>query len=437
MRLWAAALCASAWLIAGGASAATIGDYGSNDSLFRFDITIGTNQAVVGVDDLDQAEDVLSPAYLAAHYPFYSDAQPTRGVFDFRGVELVGRYQSAPGFAAFIVQLPSITQSQATELCDPAASVSFGVCTFVYQGLNRTQAYNAFTDDLDDLDPNSPLVRALFASMSRNSPIDPLAGNPDSLQGSIIRDALDLATDTDSAVELGSTETEPWMIGASYSHISSGRFDGDRFDVRAQRSFRFVEGSRAALKVDLPLHYASVKGASQYNGVLSVGYEVPIRQNWSVEPRVAYGLTYSGDLFSAGEIASGSVTSRYRFDGLGRGYVVMANMAGYTSTVRTGALSDSIDPKIHNWVFRNGAAYEMPLKTQLMGRSSSLRVSYTYTNFTGDKLYLNDFHEVSASIGVRAREGEAKIGAELARFALLGTFGDDYHAVTAQVGFRF
>ena len=112
-------------------------------------------------------------------------------------------------------------------------------------------------------------------------------------------------------------------------------------------------------------------------------------------------------------------------------------MVGYSTTLPTDVTGYDVDPGVKNVVFRNGLAYELPLKAQVLGRGASVRASYTFTAFTGDKLYADTFHEGTLSFGVRAREGEARNGYDLYRININGVKAKGYSSISAGLGFRF
>jgi hypothetical protein len=410
-------------------------NYGNLKNLYRLQINVaGAPQTPFGFDDLNNVETSLEDAALRARYATYTGTQALVANFDFRGLDVVGRY--ATGVNDFILEVPGAD----TSLCENAALglPAGSPCTFRYAGGTRAQNYFDFEDDIDNLD-NDLLTKLLFRNLARRSPIDPLAGNPNSIQGSLVRQGLDLAS-ADSALDNAGAETgEPWLVGLSYSRVAGGRFDGDYWNARVQRSFRLVEGSRGQLKLSIPLSVTIYNGALSAQGTIGAGYEFEISPGkWSLEPRIGYGLVASPDLLSAGQMVSASLTSRYRIDGIGRGYFLVGNMVGYTTTLPTaGLLGADIDPGLKNTILRNGLAYEMPLKLQMGGRAQSLRASYTFTSLQGDDLFLEQFHEVAVSFGVRSRGGDVRNTFELFRAGLTGTFGSNYHSITAMIGARF
>lgn len=356
------------------------------------------------------------------------------GVFDIRGATAIGTY--AQDSTALTIVF--VTPDGAVITGNDGAP-----CSFTFTGATRQDAFDQFdflTDpDVDSNDPQSEAIfDCLYTSFARFSPLDPLAGNPISLQSTLLRNAMDLSSG-DSLIEQGEDAPgDPWIVGFTYSGGSAGRFDHERFDGRVQRSFRIFEGNRAQLKFDLPVQYSRLAGADNYSAQLGVGLEFPvIASRWSLEPRVSYGAVYSEDFGSVGHILQGSLTSRVVFDGVGRGRFVLGNMVAYSSTLSAPGLTISLNPDIKNVSFRNGVAYELPLKGSIGGRNSSLRASYTNTQLTGDALRNENFHEFTLSFGLRGREESPRATRDLIRLNANAILARGFESFSVGVGFRF
>lgn len=430
------AVCVSQ--VASAQAVPNIGNYRALDGNFRIGVQV-TNQlngfsqsAAFQQNTIDDITDYLDPSTIAGVVGF-QNAQfgAIQEVFDLRGATALAGFQQNSSTLNLTFVSPS---GQVVTQDDGSA------CTFTFQGATRQQAFNTFDALVDDeTTPTSQAVLGcLGRSFTRFAPADPLAGNPSSLMATLTRSALDL-TNGDSLIEEGTnTAGDPWIVGATYSTGAAGRFDIDRVDARIQRSFRIFEGNRAQLKFDLPFNYTRVNGAKAYSAQFGVGLEVPlIAERWSLEPRIAYGAVYSEDAGSVGHILQGSVTSRYVIQGLGRGRLVIGNMIGYSQTLNPPGTEANLNPDLKNLAFRNGLAYEMPLKGLVGGRASSIRASYGFTAYAGDDLRNDTFHEASISFGLRGREESIRATRDLIRFNLNTVQAKGYHTYSAGVGFRF
>ncbi|MBA4354373.1 MAG: hypothetical protein C0409_06735 [Novosphingobium sp.] len=441
---------ASTFGLVGQASAQSVPNYGNYEGLEgNFRIGIRITDPVFGLPPVERSfeqgtiEDIetyLDPREIAAYFTqptvgaIYAQVGQVSGVFDIQGAPVLAGY-AANGRTLSLNFVNPRTGATVTD-------ASGHICSFAFTGATRQAAYDQFAAAVDD--DSSPTSQQMFQCLSRAraefSPVDPLVGNPLSLQGSMVRSALDLA-EGDSLVEMdpaagANSSGDPWIIGATFAGGSAGRFDITRVDARIAKGWRVFEGNRARLKLDLPFSFTRIKGATAYNGQIGLALEVPVKTNWSLEPRVSYGLVYSGDQGSVGHMVQGSIASRYVIRGLGRGQLVIGNMVGYSSTLKTPG-DINLNPDIKNWVFRNGAAYELPLKMRIMDRSTSMRASYTFTKFAGDKLFNNNFHEGTISFGLRGREDTPKQFRDVMRLIFSTVQAKNFSTYTAGLGFRF
>ncbi|HZK98746.1 MAG TPA: hypothetical protein VFC47_02510 [Caulobacteraceae bacterium] len=280
----------------------------------------------------------------------------------------------------------------------------------------------------------------------------PTYGAPNSVQFQIQRGNLDLA-DVDVEGDARFTaQGDSDTIGAAFTYFDDSGADGERYDAHYEKAWRPFAGSRDRALLDVPVNLVVLPSSTTTSqsgtfttptgyagtGSVNAGLEIPVAPNWSLTPRVAYGLADSNAAIGANsEILSGSVTSRYRFAQVGRGDLVLGDMVGYTTTVNSGIVSQPFYAAEHNWVLRNGVAYQWPLEQRLFGRQSSVRLSYVNTEVLGDQVAYRDYHEFAVSVGVRTREAELKNKFELLRFGLMWTNSGSYNAATVTAGYRF
>lgn len=283
------------------------------------------------------------------------------------------------------------------------------------------------------------------------TPLQLTCGSPVSANFQSIADALDLDFDFDAD---GDADT----IGGAATVWGVAGEDGQRFDLKYGRGMRLSESSRARLVLTLPVRYLRVNdsdggiggvhgGLSALSVGMGVGVQLPAAANWWLTPRVSYTATAaSRQLGGDNEILAATVSSNYRFAGLGRGELTMANLVGYTQAIRTGLTAqDRADYfKQRNWWFRNGLAYQLPLGGRMFGRQTSLRTSYVFTLGAKDTMAFEQVHEAAISFGFRMRETEQRTGSDLLRVGLLYTHAKneyaanaDYDALTLTMGYRF
>lgn len=412
----------------GGASAQLLplSDYGDSRGIYRFGINIqGQGGTVSDRFDLKSGDIIPFDIFtIQDRYPQYTDTSLVQTVLDYRGVEVFVTYLA--GDQSFRLRVPTFDANGATY-------------ALVYTGADREESSDAAISDVFDPETatGEDFQRRLYRAWVRVSPVDPLAGNPGSVQGVLARASLDLSSG-DSAIETSGERNNSFMLGAQYRRVSSGRFDVDQLDVSSQRGFRVFEGRRVMLKLvgagNLQVAKGGIAGASQ----TGLGLEVPlIEGRWSIEPRIAYGLS-ADDKGTFGNAVNATVASRVVLGRAGRARIVLGNMVGRFETLGTRwILRYDANPGVKNTVFRNGIAAELPLNRRAGKRASSLRASYVHTLFTGTKVYANQYHEVALSWGIRGREESQRNLRDTLRLFATGTKAGGYKAVTVGIGARF
>lgn len=330
-------------------------------------------------------------------------------------------------------------------------------------GVNFTTTGALDTDDaagqIDDFIEANVTDADLFSALQRvliaNTPNNPVAGNPTSLQGTLVRTGLDLSETSllldediegEAAAAAGASasgrgvDTAGWMVGGRVGTVSVGTQDAVFVDVVAERGWRVGEGSRSRLKVSVPFSYADYDDSDgQSTASVRVGYETPLREGrWVLEPSLALGYAFDSGQFAAGALWAAGLSSRYKIAPVGRGHIVIGNAVTYTNTIEIEDGEDNVrTPILANTIFRNGAAYQYPIGERIFGRLGTLRGSYSYTFVEGDEVFLDEYHDVSLSYGIGSREATVRQISEIARIGFTGTFGEDYEAFSLNLGFRF
>lgn len=294
---------------------------------------------------------------------------------------------------------------------------------------------------------------AALSGAASASPYYPSVGSPNSLHHTAVTTALnlnDLDFDPVPGPDGGfEEEGDADVIGGAITYWDSDAQQGQRYELRYQKQFRPFEGSRARVLIDTPINILHAnKIGTAVMGTVSAGIELPVKPNWLITPRLAYGITDAGANFftNSTELLTASITSRYKIAQVGRGDLTIGNMVAYSTTTDAGlGKKPVLYIKEEVWTFRTGAAYQLPLKARMFGgRQGSLRASYVWTKIGGDQQAYENVHEFGVSLGVRTREAEQKNRFEQLRIGLLYTHGTssvshrfDIDAVTLTLGYRF
>jgi hypothetical protein len=266
------------------------------------------------------------------------------------------------------------------------------------------------TDLFDYLKANgTDILSRIQQQLTQVSPISPVAGNPSSLQSRMVADDFDRGF-TAFASNIKSMDGETSNnnligVGLSAQSMDTGRVKTDSYTIPLSYTVRTDLDPRKQWTFYAPITQSDTAGAKAYGVNLGAAYRMPINDEWTLMPGIGYGITGSVDLGSAAAMMSASLTSQYtlKMDGYD---LAFGNMLGYTQSSALNIGDYSVDPKISNTVFRNGVLLSLP--TRVFGPKQALEFSYILTNYTGSKLYSNQYQEVGVTIGTNKGANTAR-----------------------------
>lgn len=246
------------------------------------------------------------------------------------------------------------------------------------------------------------ILNRMQQMLAKVSPVDPIAGNPASMQSRAVADDFDRnysgsASNIKVAADTGGGVTSNLIgSGLSFSNYSQGGFTTQVVTLPLTYTFRSDLDPRRQLSFYAPITVTSTSGSKTVGVNAGVSYRIPMSDEWALTPAFGYGLNGSADMGSAAAMIGTSVTSMYvkRFDSFD---LAMGNMIGYYQTSKFSAGGYSFDPQIKNTVFRNGLMASVP--TSFMGQRMAAEYTFTNTTYTGTDLYSKQYNEIGASIG--------------------------------------
>lgn len=282
---------------------------------------------------------------------------------------------------------------------------------------------------------NPGIRKAIYAALVKNSPIDPLAGNPDSLFGRKMRSDMDYGfTHKVSQVWGCSTsafnmsDDAPILIaaigpisdifaeaqgraaalqsrneygaGLSLSSATASTPDGDykttALLVPLSYTVKLDAHPTHKIRIDLPIGYTDTQGATGYSVGLGVAYTYPVSDVWTLTPAYGIGATHSEDLLSAGGVNSFSVTSAYTWR-LSDYALSLGNSIGMYDSLdlKLGDIEAGAD--IRNTAFSNGLILTGP--NSLIAKNLVVEYSFMNTQIRGDEVYTDQYNEIGVSVG--------------------------------------
>lgn len=325
--------------------------------------------------------------FVKKHFPAYTDTTPFTAVMNFRGVEIKTSFD---GTNKLTLKIPSIGVDE-----------TFG-------GGSRKESIEKMEDWFKK--NGKEKLTELMQAFAKSTPNDPIAGNPNSLMGTMVHMDFDQAFTSNASnlrpirianIDRTGRNSNLIMLGGSYRSYRQDGVDNTQILVPFTYTWRF-DNSRNKLRFRLPLALQNIDGSKAFNLGLGVAFGWQVTDAWELTPAANYGAVGSIDLGSIGQIASGSLTSSYKIQ-LGDLQCGIGNMLGHYKTLKFSAGEFSFDPDIASTVLKNGVMLSIPTATWLHTlswlRNTVLELFVSDTRYFGTELFIDRYNEVGFAFG--------------------------------------
>ena len=228
----------------------------SNNQIFNLSLCTEGQVASVGGNSLLDIIDEIDEDRIRNRIPTY-DEGVSAGEFrlDIRGLPVTLRYGSDSTELYFTVPSLGINQT--------------------FDGGTRDESNDLFEDYIKN--EGDDILRELL----RVSAVDPLAGNPASVQSQMAATAFSVGVDpVYDTLSPGSS----FGLGARFGSYSLGQFTQNVFTLPIDYAYTFSNYDK--LIVSAPLTYMEVDGAHSYRGNLGIAYKKNILQRWALTAAV-------------------------------------------------------------------------------------------------------------------------------------------------------
>lgn len=360
-------------------------------SLFAHADVFEINAASAGVSEVrryqsvDSALAAITDSGLAGLLPAYTGREIAQIDLDFRGVDIALAFPEEDS-TRLTLQIPSIGIDEA------------------FEGFSRDDSQSALRDFVKK---NARLLARLQRELVRSSPVDPVAGNPNSMMSRGV--AEDFGSGLVSAGELGgiSSGESGGLVGIAPAYtrlvaksVNNPRnMDSGLFSLPLSYT-RFFSTPGRLLTVSMPVSQSSIEGAKAYDAGLTASFRNPVSSAWYLTATGGMRATKSTDMGSGVAMSNVALTSSYVIPTEGFG-VTIGNMVGYYSTLKVKINDVAYNPDVNNTVFRNGVLVEQPLSLTWNGDPLSIEYSLVDTRYTGTALFNRYQDELSVTIGTR------------------------------------
>ena len=402
--------------------------FASADDLFTVEITVSDVTSSFGFSDVESVFDQVQKDELEAEFPAYDEMARARAAVDYRGLMI--NLEFADETSLLIFEVPSLDIKE------------------MFRGADR----DASIDELKDFMKNEggKLLNRIQKALIATSPVDPIAGNPGSMMGTMVSEQfeagfMDQTTNIAEASEAPAAAEEDYdpdpdnllHLGARFGRLTADGKQSDIWTLPLGYSFRFKEGEGSRLRslnLSLPLTYVDVEGATVVHAAFGIGLTYAVSKRWSLSPAIGAGAVASVDLGSAGGVSSLSLTSAYTIPRK-KWSLNVGNMIGYYETLDFKVEGYDFDPGISNTVLRNGLMVSIP--STMGGRDVATEFWVSDTRFFGSELYSEYYDEFGVSFGL-AKTRDAKPSIEnYLRLGFSYQTGDGIEGWRFNLGYSF
>lgn len=294
----------------------------------------------------------------------YDKMAPATGSINFRGIMMYLDFDSSNNLT---FKVPNIDIDMTFNSTDGTQESSF----------------DALTDYLKT--NQDGLLKKLLNATVSETPYDLVAGNPNSMMSMMVNSSYNISQNN--------------LYGAMVSYLSPNAskhnfsFQGE--DVSATvlslplgYSFNFGD-SGWALILDMPLTYMDIDGSISYAAQLGMSLNIPLTNYWNVILGGRAGAIGSEDMLSGGALFGGSIASNLEIP-VGNWKFGMTNLASIVKDFSLKIADYEIEYDLQNYAFKNGLNI-----TYNFTNKYSTMFEYNYTFYTGDKLFIDKYHELT------------------------------------------
>ena len=314
-----------------------------------------------------------------------------------------------------------------------------GVLDIRFTGTTYDQALDQLEDwlkgDLDtDLAPEAALT-ALLQGLVEHSPVDPFAGNPNSLQSRML--SSDYRLGTEGPFTSGDGPLDPSTnlvgLGIEYGHFSAGDFSGEVVELPIDYRIN-LRNPKWSVLMNLPITATFTEGQWSILASGALGAQFRPTDWWALTPMFRMGAAGSIDVGALGILYGFTLTNHMRlFEWRGM-RLAMGNMGGFTNSMDGVSFAGyKFTYDITNPVLRNGGYVEGEF--DVLGIPAGWKVFGSNMLLFGDDLYAESQNEVGAQLSTLGRVGGKPY--EAIGFSVSYLFADDYVAVSLRLRFRF
>ena len=399
------------------------GEPASARDLFRTLVAVGAATSTNGVNSILDVPDLLDESSLTEDFgPSYiPDVSAVSGTINLRGLSAFGGFDADSATLAFSV---------------PAAGVDVS-----FDGGTRDESNDQLEDWLKGEgsfpDASDESLEDLLQALVEFSPVEPVAGNPNSLQSRMFESALGLGTLSPFLGDFpDASEDIPNVVALDldFGYYAAGPFNGQTYDFSIGFGWNFAR--RLAIVTDINLLLNRVEGDALAGfGDVGLGVVGRINDWWNLSVVARGGLVGSLDVGALATMYSVSFINHMRFE-LGFAQLEMSNMVGVANTLPGFDIEGwDLEYDLTNVVLKNRLAVSRMLPFSAGSRSLRGTLYLTDTQYFVDDLWLEHTDEIGLEVGLASERGGAVY--DPATLDIAYVVGKSYDALKLRLSLRF
>ena len=288
-------------------------------SLFELTVEVDGGEPVSkGFSNAQNFIDQLRSDGLRSLSPNYTEVSQVDAELDARGLRAFASYTKNTTLLTFQVECAGVEEK--------------------FEGQTRDESQDLLVDFLEG---NSQEVTDIAQCFVSDTPVDPIAGNPNSLMANMAASDFRVGTVTDAG------EENLFGIGirAGASEASDFRTWSVELPINYVITIPNPSKPPYAIIFDLPIRYLNVEGGDLVDASFGLGVRIPVLGHWAITPLLRAGIAGSTDAGALQSVYSASITSKldFYFDDL---RLSLNNMVGYYETdddISTGDFNGEYD----------------------------------------------------------------------------------------------
>jgi hypothetical protein len=340
----------------------------------------------VGIDVTGFAPLKIATANIADMGDYFKDSEIAKRVPGYTGTEPVAVTVAYPGLHLEY----RYAQANSTQLT--LKIPEFGIDK-TFTGATRTDSRHLAMAYLKAGGYQTKLAELLIskatALTAATTATDPVAGNPQSLLASMVRN--DFEQQFMGRVDPREIAGNGFGVGYRYGTMMEGARKGNVHALTPYHRWKMSPRVGEELTLSVPLAVTRLNATDAYQVGAALAYRLPVLSYWTVSASGSAAVVGSAELVRLSKYGGISMASDLHWDLAGGWRVAIGNMVGNYRTFEI----RGVNPELHNTVFSNALVASRPL--EILGDPVRIDYSLVETRYSGSSLHVPRSWEVGVA----------------------------------------